>query len=118
MKDDAIYIEHVLESIRRIEEGVAQGRDVFFASHLLQDAVLRNLQTMAESTQRLSQAAKAAYPDVDWQGISAFRNVLVHGYLGINLDRVWEIIHTNLPTLKTAVHDLARRRGLAVPGDE
>ena len=54
MKDDAIYIRHILECIRRVEENTAGGFDSFMASHTLQDAVLRNLQTLAESTQRLS----------------------------------------------------------------
>jgi uncharacterized protein with HEPN domain len=58
------------------------------ASHTLQDAVLRNLQTMTESTQRLSDALKAAHPDVEWRRIIAFRNVLVHDYLGIDLERI------------------------------
>ena len=70
------------------------------ASHTLQDAVLRNLQTMTESTQRLSDTLKAAHPDVEWRRIIAFRNVLVHDYLGIDLERVWEIIQRDVPTFK------------------
>ena len=62
MKEDSIHLQHVLRCIARIEENVAAGREAFFASHTLQDAVLRNLQTMAESTQRLSQAGKDARP--------------------------------------------------------
>ena len=54
MKDDAVYLRHIQECVRRIEENVASGREESMASHTLQDAVLRNLQTMAESTQRLS----------------------------------------------------------------
>jgi len=54
MKDDTVYLRHIQECVRRIEENVASGREEFMASHTLQDAVLRNLQTMAESTQRLS----------------------------------------------------------------
>lgn len=65
MKDDTIYLRHILECIRRIEEHVAPGQGIFFASHTLQDATLRNLQTMAESTQRLSDTAKAAHPEVE-----------------------------------------------------
>jgi uncharacterized protein with HEPN domain len=48
----------------------------------LQDAVLRNLQTLPEATQRLSDKLKAAHPQVEWDRIAAFRNVLVHNYLG------------------------------------
>jgi uncharacterized protein with HEPN domain len=43
---------------------------------------------MTESTQRLSDTLKAAHPDVEWRRIIAFRNVLVHDYLGIDLERV------------------------------
>lgn len=88
MKEDTIYLCHILEYIRRIEANVAGGREPFMASHTLQDAMLKNLQTMTESTPRLSDTLKAAHPDVEWRRIIAFGNVLVHDYLGIDLDRV------------------------------
>jgi uncharacterized protein with HEPN domain len=102
LKDDAIYLRHILECIRRAEENTAGGYDAFMASHTLQDAVLRNLQTMAESTQRLSETVKSAYPAVEWRAISGFRNVIVHNYLGIDLDQIWTIIQQDVPTLKAA----------------
>jgi len=45
-------------------------------SHTIQDAVLRNLQVIAESTQRLSEEIKATQPEIEWRRIAAFRNVL------------------------------------------
>ncbi len=77
MKEDATYLRHILECIRRVEENTAAGYEAFMASHTLQDAVLRNLQIMAESTQRLSEVAKLAHPEVEWRALSGFRNVLV-----------------------------------------
>lgn len=103
MKDDAVYLRHITECIRRIEENVVTGREQFLASHTLQDAVLRNLQTLAESTQRVSAALKSRYPEVEWQRISAFRNVLVHNYLGIDLERIWEIAERDVPQLKRTI---------------
>jgi len=88
-KDETVYLHHILECIRRIVENIMEGRERFMASHTLQDAVLRNLQVMAESTQRLSELAKATQPDVECRRIAAFRNILVHDYLGIDLDTVW-----------------------------
>ena len=49
MKDDAVYLRHIAECIRRIEEHITGGRDLFLATHALQDATLRNLQTMSEA---------------------------------------------------------------------
>ncbi|MHC4071854.1 MAG: HepT-like ribonuclease domain-containing protein [Planctomycetota bacterium] len=89
--------------MRRIEEDVADGREQFLESHTLQDAVLRNLQTTAESTQRISEDLKATHPDVEWHRIAAFRNVLVHDYLGIDVERIWEIAQRDVPRLKQAV---------------
>jgi uncharacterized protein with HEPN domain len=58
---------------------------------------------MTESAQRLSSALRAAHPDVEWRRIIAFRNVLVHDYLGIDLERIWEILQHDVPTFKSAI---------------
>jgi uncharacterized protein with HEPN domain len=108
VRDDAVYLDHILECVRRIEANTADGYESFMSSHTLQDAVLRNLQTMAESTQRLTDSVKARRPDVEWRQLAAFRNVMVHGYLGVDLHLVWEIIHHDVPRLKAAVESLAR----------
>jgi uncharacterized protein with HEPN domain len=64
---------------------------------------MRCLQTLAESTQRLSGASKAAHPEVNWYKISGFRNVLTHDYLGVDLERVWKVIERDLPDLKRSI---------------
>jgi uncharacterized protein with HEPN domain len=99
-----------MECIRRIEENTGDRRDQFMASHTLQDAVLRNLQTMTESTGRLSSDLKATHPEVEWERIAAFRNVLVHNYLGVDLERSWEIIQRDVPQLKRAIADMLKKR--------
>jgi len=106
MKDDRLYLVHVLECINRIERYTAEGKEAFMADERTQDAVLRNLQVLSESTQRLSPDLKAAHPEVDWRGISGFRNVLVHDYLGINLIRVWEIVEGDLSDLKERINNI------------
>jgi len=103
MKDDTVYLRHITDCIRRIEEDIADGEGRFLASHTLQDAVIRNLQTMAESTQRLSDELKQTHPEIEWLRIGAFRNVLVHDYLGIDVERIWEITQREVPDLKKAV---------------
>jgi uncharacterized protein with HEPN domain len=103
MREDSVYIHHIVECIRRIEENTSTDREEFLQTHTLQDAVLRNLQTLSEATQRLSDAAKAGYPEIEWFRIAAFRNVLVHNYLGIDLDAVWEIVERDIPELKRVI---------------
>jgi uncharacterized protein with HEPN domain len=109
VKDDAIYLRHVLEAIRRIEENTASGHAAFMSSHTLQDAVLRNLQTMAEATQRLSEDTRSAVTAIDWRALAGFRNVLVHNYLGIDLEQIWTIVQRDVPPLKEAASALLDR---------
>ncbi|WP_235147931.1 HepT-like ribonuclease domain-containing protein [Fischerella muscicola] len=58
---------------------------------------------MGEATKRLSAEIRAADPDVPWQQVAGFRDVLIHDYLKVNLNRVWGVIEQNLPQLKATV---------------
>ncbi len=58
---------------------------------------------MAESTQRLEESTRLRHPEVDWVGIRRFRNIVVHQYLGIDLELVWGVIETNLDQLFNAM---------------
>jgi len=106
VKDDRLYLIHISECIARIQRYVAAGRDEFLASSLIQDATLRNLQILTESTQRLSEQVKRTHGDVDWKGIAAFRNVVVHDYLGLDMEQVWQIVCRDLPVLLETVEGL------------
>jgi len=103
VKEDLVYVEHVLDCIVRIESYTAGHKSAFINSTLIQDAVVRNLQVLAESTQRLPAAIKQKHPEIDWRGLAGFRNVLAHGYLGIDLERVWDLIGTRLAALKAGM---------------
>ena len=106
MKDDLVYLRHIADCLRRIEKNVSIGPDEFLASETAQDATLRNLQTMSEATQRLSGELKSTRSDIEWERISAFRNILVHNYLGIDLALIWTIVERDMPALKNAIDEM------------
>jgi uncharacterized protein with HEPN domain len=105
----------MLECLSRIAEYTAGDRRRFETSNLVQDAVIRNLQTLAESSQRLSKGMKASEPQVPWRNLAGFRNVVVHAYLSLDLGLVWRIVEQDLPSLETALARMAHRLG-AAPG--
>jgi uncharacterized protein with HEPN domain len=105
---DDTYVRHMLECIQRMEQYVGDDRSRFFNDMMLQDAVLRVLQVMAESSQRISDQAKRTQPKIDWRGISGFRNILVHDYLGgVDLELIWQVIEAELPKLKKALNSMS-----------
>jgi len=106
MKSDKLYTIHIRECIARIQSYVAGiDEEQFMASSLLQDAVIRNLQVLAESTQRLSDDFKIQHGEIEWHKISGLRNILVHDYLGIDSETVWHIISNELSILQKALED-------------
>ncbi len=100
MKDDRLYLLHISDCVDRIFEYTRDGRTTFLDDLRTQDAVLRNLHTLSESIQMISSETKLRYHEVPWREISAFRNVVVHDYLGIEVERIWDIIERDLPPLK------------------
>ena len=108
MRDDRVYLTHISECIRKVEQNTVEGKAKFFASETLQDAVLRNLQVMCESAQMLSADFKAAHPSMDWRRIADFRNRLVHDYLGVDLEIVWNVVTEDLPALKRVITEALR----------
>jgi uncharacterized protein with HEPN domain len=103
MKSDRVYLQHILDMIMRVESAAREGKSSFLVSQLHQDAILRNLHTMTETTQRLSDDLKSEHPEVDWVKLAAFRNVLVHDYLGIDLELVWTVVDRDVPAFKAEV---------------
>ncbi len=72
MKDDKLYVIYLMECLERIRDYTSGGKEAFFSSSLIQDAVLRNLHTLSESTQRLSDKLKGTYPEVPSQDIAIY----------------------------------------------
>lgn len=106
---DKVLLDHMRMSIDRIASYTGSERERFFGSTLVQDGVIRNLQTLAESSQRLSETIRNSEPAIAWRQIAGFRNVLVHDYLGVDLEAVWSIVRDDLPALASAVDRMRHR---------
>ena len=45
----------------------------------------------------------AAPLDIPWRNVAGFRDVLIHDYMGVDLNAVWQIIENESPALKENV---------------
>jgi uncharacterized protein with HEPN domain len=107
MKDDSIYIDHILQSIHRIHTYISgKDRDSFDRDYMAQDAVVRQLEIIGEATKRISKEFRVKYPDVPWSDMAGMRDVLIHDYLDVDIDIVWKTASEDIFNLKELLEKL------------
>lgn len=110
MTPDALSDQHLIaympDCVARIREYTEGKRTVFFGSRLVQDATIRNLQTLAEAGQCLSDGLMARETAIDWRRMVGMRNILGRAYLGcVDLETVWATVERDLPGIEQALQD-------------
>ena len=104
MKDDSIYIDHILNSINRIHDYISgMDREVFEADLVTQDAVVRQLEVIGEATKRVSKEFRSKHPDIPWSDMAGMRDVLIHDYIDVDLGVVWKTASEDIPNLKALI---------------
>jgi uncharacterized protein with HEPN domain len=102
-KDPRVYLAHILECIKRIQHYTKKGKKQFLKESLVQDAVIRNFEVIGEAAKRVPDDFREQNTSISWKLLAGFRDVLIHNYEGVDVNRVWQIIESDLPQLKNAI---------------
>lgn len=89
----------MLNSLERIANYNVGGREAFMQSTLVQDATMRNLEIVGEATKNLSADLRASSPEIPWARMSGMRDVLIHNYIGVDLEIVWGVVEDEISPL-------------------
>ena len=99
-RDNRLYLDDILESIGRIKEYVQDMEESDFGEDLkTQDAVIRNLEIIGEAAGKLADSLKSKAEEIEWRKIIGLRNILIHEYFGVNLQRVWKAVKEDVADL-------------------
>jgi uncharacterized protein with HEPN domain len=94
--------KHSLQAILRFTKDHSDP-DSFNEDDKAFDAVMMNFIVIGEMVSRISSNTKEANPQIDWNRIKGFRNLVAHDYFGIDAEEVWQIIVNDLPILKKEI---------------
>jgi uncharacterized protein with HEPN domain len=98
-----VYLAHILECIGKIERFTVTGKTRFLADDMVQDAVLRNFEVIGEAVKRLDETYRVAHPEISWRALAGLRDVLIHQYERVDLERVWTLVEKEVPQLKRVI---------------
>jgi uncharacterized protein with HEPN domain len=104
MRHESLYLTDIVESADHIAEFLAGVEfQTFQESELLRSAVVQKLSVIGEADARVSGELRGRHPEVPWQQIIAFRNILVHAYFGMEWELVWRAARNRCPGLREQV---------------
>lgn len=106
MTGDALYLRHILDAIARARSYTAGSKEEFMSTPIIQDATIRNLEIIGEAVKNISKTFRNAHPDVPWAQIAGMRDVLIHGYMGVDLNTVWDVVKNRLEKLEEQLKKL------------
>jgi uncharacterized protein with HEPN domain len=107
VKDERIFLGHILDAINDIKSYASVGEEAFLADRMRQDAIIRKLEIIGEAVKQLSAETRARRPEIRWKQIAGMRDRLTHAYFGVDLGLVWRVVERDLPALEAAVRGLS-----------
>ena len=103
-RDDLVFIKHILESVKAIEEFSENlDEEELHSNRLKQSAIVREIEIIGEASKNISEEIKEKYPKIPWRKIIGTRDKLIHHYFGVDLGAVWKVIKDKIPELENQI---------------
>jgi uncharacterized protein with HEPN domain len=110
MRNDKIFIEHILISISAIESFIQDvEKDHFLNNRMMQGAVIREIEIIGEAAKNISRETRNKSRQIPWKQIAGMRDKLIHHYFGVDLNIVWNTVQEAIPRLKTQMAELLQQ---------
>jgi uncharacterized protein with HEPN domain len=114
-KDIRVFIQDIIESVELIEDytkGIDQEEFLNKDDNIqMKDAIIRRLEIIGEAVKNIPDDFKEGYPNIPWKQIAGMRDVLIHEYFGVKMERVWKTAKEDLPELKRVISKTLKEIG-------
>lgn len=100
-------IRHIYSELLFCKESIKQvSEDSFYKNEILKRAVVRSIEIIGEASKKLNPDFKMEHVHIPWKKMAGMRDVLVHDYMGVDYELVWEVVSRHLPEMESAIQDL------------
>ena len=105
-RDEAYLLDMLLAArkVRQFSQGVTWER--FQDDELVQNAIMMCIQQIGEAARKVSREFQEVHTEIPWKEIVGMRHRLVHDYVHIIPEKVWEVVERDVPALIPLIEPL------------
>ncbi len=108
-REDEVYLAHMLDKAREARALIRnKDRDAYDKDNALRLAVTHLIQIIGEAAAHVSIDFQESHQEIPWDNIIGMRHKIVHDYMGMDEDIVWEVVSSDLPALITSLDRIVR----------
>lgn len=111
-KSNYLYIEDIKNAIEWVLDEYVKGMDfyTFINDNKTQDAVIRQVTIIGEAMNNLTEEFVEKHKVLPTREAISMRNLLVHEYDMVDIERLWSTVQKDLPKLLTTVNEILSDR--------
>lgn len=106
MRDDNERLLDILDAINIIDKSLSSGKEIHALNELEFLGIVRCIEIIGEACNNLSKPYQDKYSEVPWRQIANMRNILIHQYFNVDIEKVEKVVKENLPKLKSQIQKI------------
>ena len=103
------YVEDILNAMGKAAFFI---KDMSYENFMNDDktvfAVIRAIEIIGEATKHVPDEARKNYPEIPWKDMAGMRDVLIHDYIGVDVETVWLTVKDKIPQIKPLIEKMAK----------
>ncbi|MEW6030199.1 MAG: DUF86 domain-containing protein [Chloroflexota bacterium] len=108
LEDDLVYVGHMLDMARRgVEALKSRTRAEYDGDDILRLGLTHIVQVIGEAARKVSPEFQQVHPEIPWRKIVGMRHRIVHDYMRVDEDVLWQVVTNDLPALLPLLERIA-----------
>lgn len=109
-KDLQEYLRHILDECSYLTSVTADlSYHIFVEDETMKRAVVRSLEIIGEATKKIPSEFRDLHPSINWKSMAGMRDRLIHDYMGINYNIVWDVVINKIPGLQLQISQITEK---------